>query len=265
MCDSLLFSKNNPIEETHQHDHYIIYCNHCSDCYSYIMNSLRQISPSSLKYNRKTTIEYYHQDITFPMSDIHIEIDFELLGVNEYSLFFEIFNHLTDNVILNMKKIIVVCLHFDTIKKKLMDVFYNFLDNPRILFIFSVKDMCYIHPYIIKHSIIKKYKSRNKSISSTLFQPRIDVMIAQITGTSSWSLFEWREKLYELLIYNYNMYDCFEYIIRSLIDVEYLNDGNIDLFFKHYGDIMETFNNNYRTIYHIERFIIFLRNLKDKS
>ena len=37
-----------------------------------------------------------------------------------------------------------------------MDVFYNFLDNPRILFIFSVKDMCYIHPYIIKHSIIKK-------------------------------------------------------------------------------------------------------------
>ena len=38
------------------------------------MNSLRQISPSSLKYNRKTTIEYYHQDITFPMSDIHIEI-----------------------------------------------------------------------------------------------------------------------------------------------------------------------------------------------
>ena len=60
MCDSLLFSKNNPIEETHQHDHYIIYCNHYSDCYSYIINSLRQISPSSLKYNRKTLSNPFH-------------------------------------------------------------------------------------------------------------------------------------------------------------------------------------------------------------
>ena len=43
---------------------------------------------------------------------------------------------------------------------------------------------------------------------------------------------------------------------------EYLNDENVDSFFPRYAEIMEKYNNNYRTIYHLERFIVYVRNLK---
>ena len=76
------------------------------------------------------------------------------------------------------------------------------------------------------------------------------------------SLFVWREKLYELLILNDNIYACFSYLIELLIQSDYITETTIDdVLFKYY-EIMYKYNNNYRSIYHLEHFIIFLRNLK---
>ena len=45
------------------------------------------ISNTLLKYSRKTNIIYNNEEYFFNISDVHIEIDFELLGVNEYNIF----------------------------------------------------------------------------------------------------------------------------------------------------------------------------------
>ena len=247
-------------------------CSHCviyginDICsYHYVLENLKKISPSDLKYHRKTTIEYSNKDIVLSMSDVHIEVDFELLGVNEYSLFFEIFRHISENIVLNRENIYVVCLHFDHIKKELMDVFYSFLNESKLKFVFIVKNICYVHANILKRCEVKKCKSAEKAWISTLHHSRIENMIPHIIHENKWSFFQWREKLYELLILNYNIHDCFAFMIERLVEENYLNQNNIDIFFKKYADIMEKYNNNYRTIYHLERFIVFVRNLKNKK
>lgn len=249
------------------HNHYLIYGNNDVANYGYILDQLKKKSPSALKYSRKTTIDCGSQELTFPVSDIHVEVDFELLGVNEYNVFFELFRHISENLVLNSqsKHLFVLCLHFDKIKKELMDVFYNFLNHTKITFIFLTNHLCYVHPHILKRAKIKKHKCVRVDPSlcySNRYQPRIRDMVQQIVGKNKWSFFQWREKLYELLILNYSIHDCFSYFIECLVEEEYLNDENMDSFFVHYMDIMEKYNNNYRTIYHLERFIVFLRNLK---
>lgn len=247
---------------TENDNHFVIYGNNYMKSYHYMLENMKILSPSNLSFSRKTTIETSNQNIVLPMSDIHLEIDFELLGVNEYALFFEIYHHLTENIVLNKKKLLVVCLHFDQIKKELMEVFYNFLNNDRVVFVFIVKDICYMHPYILKKSVIKKCKNNDSSNSSVQFHSKIDAMIPHIIHENQWSFFQWREKLYELLILNYNIHDCFSYLIECLVKQDYLNYMNIDVFFSKYTDILEKYNNNYRTIYHLERFILLIRNLK---
>lgn len=245
-------------------DHYVFYGLNSMENYMHSLKHVEKFSPSSLKYSRKTMIEYNGQEIAFPTSDVHIEVDFEILGVNEYSIFFELYRHISENMVVNSKttRLYVICLHFDQIKKELMDVFYNFMNNPKISFLILVKQICYVHPYILKRTTIKKIKSAVLSKYDVRFESKMDAMVENITGHNTWSLFQWREKLYELLVYNYNIHDCFAYLVQCLVEKEYLNDTNIDMFFPKYGEIMEKYNNNYRTIYHLERFILFLRNLK---
>tara|TARA_Y100000389_G_scaffold190005_2_gene214408 strand:+ start:8415 stop:9464 length:1050 start_codon:yes stop_codon:yes gene_type:complete len=66
-----------------------------------------------------------------------------------------------------------------------------------------------------------------------------------------------RNLLYELLIYNYNIYNSLYYIIKLLITskkikcMEYKFFYNTGIFFLYY-------NNNYRPIFHLEKYILYL-------
>ena len=46
------------------------------------LNIIREHSPSKLKYKRKIELEVNSENYYFNISDIHFEIDFELLGTN---------------------------------------------------------------------------------------------------------------------------------------------------------------------------------------
>ena len=64
-----------------------------------------------------------------------------------------------------------------------------------------------------------------------------------------------RELLYDLFIYNTNIYDSVWFILESLIDQNYIKDDiiydiNIDTY-----KFLKLYNNNYRPIYHLELFI----------
>jgi len=69
---------------------------------------------------------------------------------------------------------------------------------------------------------------------------------------------ELRNKLYDLLTYNLNIYACINFILNKLVNIKELNNTFIDdifiktcIFFKYY-------NNNYRPIYHLESYILYL-------
>ena len=255
----------NPIqlENIKTNKHFIYYsCNNYVN-YCECMRNLTSISNTLLKYSRKTNIIYNNEEYFFNISDVHIEIDFELLGVNEYNIFFELFNHVKDNIILNKKIFFIVCLHFNSIKKELLDVFYNFMNEPSIKFIFLTTNLSFMNNKLFKNAIIKKCKGEELSKYNKGYETNIKEL-SSIIQNFKISLFQLREKLYSLLIMNYNIYDCFQYLIECLINDKYINTNNINSIMKEYLHIMEKYNNNYRTIYHLENFIILLINLNKK-
>lgn len=66
-----------------------------------------------------------------------------------------------------------------------------------------------------------------------------------------------RNLLYELLIYNYNIYNSLYYIIKQLIinkKIKYMEYN----FFYNTGIFFLYYNNNYRPIFHLEKYILYL-------
>ena len=59
--------------------------------YSQVLNFLKSYSPSNLKYDKRITISTEKQNYTYQISDIHYEIDMQLLGCHSKLLWHEIF------------------------------------------------------------------------------------------------------------------------------------------------------------------------------
>ena len=78
-------------------------------------------------------------------------------------------------------------------------------------------------------------------------------------------ILEFRDALYDILICDLDIHNCIWYILVKL--VHYLHDNKITVDTNVLTDIMtntysflHTFNNNYRPIYHLERYMFMLIN-----
>ena len=65
-----------------------------------------------------------------------------------------------------------------------------------------------------------------------------------------------RESLYDLLIYNLNIEDCIWYILNYYIKHKKIK--NMDGILTKLGEFLKLYNNNYRPIYHLEGFFLYL-------
>lgn len=80
-----------------------------------------------------------------------------------------------------------------------------------------------------------------------------------------------RNILYDILIYNLNIYDCIYYIVNSVIlrkiklSGEKLDPDFINKIFVRICILFKYYNNNYRPIYHLEAFILYLIKLVNES
>jgi hypothetical protein len=100
-----------------------------------------------------------------------------------------------------------------------------------------------------------------QEIPMDVFNVISDALLEQIVHPDSWKIMDLRNNLYELLIYNVDVAECIWHIFISLVQqgrfckkehiTELLNE--IFMFFKYY-------NNNYRSIYHLESIILSMLN-----
>ena len=67
-----------------------------------------------------------------------------------------------------------------------------------------------------------------------------------------------RELSYELFIFNYVIVDCLYYILKVLIRDDYIKVENIYDIFLELNQIMKKYNNNYRPIFHLEKFVYYI-------
>ena len=98
-------------------------------------------SPSKLKYEKKIFLNLQKYDFYIKISDIHYEVDIELLLYNSKYLWNEIFNTIYNSILSSsLKKGYIVFRNFDKINNDLMDILYNYMQKE----LFSVINIKYI-------------------------------------------------------------------------------------------------------------------------
>ena len=126
---------------------------------------------------------------------------------------------------------------------KKTDIIYNRVNNPNI---FTYLD--------ISHNL--KYIEHHSAICETYIN---------LICNNNYNITNIRTLLYDLLINHLNSHECFFYIIRSLIINKSIPHNKVSdlilnsiMFFKNY-------NNNYRPIFHLESYTIYLIELINEN
>jgi len=255
------------------------------------LNIIKKFSPSGLKYERKLNIETVKNKIYFiKISDIHYEIDMELLGCNAKNLWNEIFKSIVD--ILSAKPChsgIILCKNFHTIHNELLDIFYSYMQslnykNIKISFILLTEHVSFIPENILNKSMILPITRPKKSQYKKIFGSKIncnndinniktarnndklidpnEIIVAKIVSFIKDKRvvdLDIRNTLYNILIYQLDIYVCIWDIITSLIEDNIINDySKLEKITELFNEFLKLYNNNYRPIYHLERFFLNL-------
>jgi hypothetical protein len=72
---------------------------------------------------------------------------------------------------------------------------------------------------------------------------------------------KFRDILYDIFIYNLDITDCIWYILSSLVEKKKIKKEQMsDILIKTYS-FFQYYNNNYRPIYHVENYLLYLAKL----
>ena len=266
-------------------NHMIFYGKKGIGKYSQVLNFIEKFSPSELKYERKINYKYNNKyEYTFKLSDIHFEIDVEMLGCNSKLLFNELFYHILDvSETWQRKNNIIVFKNFHTINSDLLDIFYSYMHtlyekNMKLIFILITENISFIPKNIVdKCSIIslcepniKGIKNNNienlKDIKLGLTKKPIDidsklvnVIYKNIVNYKDINFILFRDNIYDLFIYNIDVENVVYCILGKLIKDGYFKE-NLNVILNDVYIFLKYYNNNYRPIYHVE--LIFLKMVK---
>jgi len=255
--------------------------------YSQMLNFIKKFSNSNLKYERKITHLYNKNEFSFKISDIHFEIDMELLGCNSKLLFNELYYNIIDVCQSRSTKYnIIVCKNFHKIHPELLENFYSYMQsiehqNIIFKFIFLTEQVSFIPKNILKRCQIisfpkptlTNYKKLSKSIDKTNNFNNLKDCICSINKTLDYGerkivnvLFEmiinykninylnFRESCYDIFIYGLDLNEVIYVILSKLIKQNILNENKIGDVLNNYYHFLKYYNNNYRPIYHLENF-----------
>ena len=250
---------------------------------------IRKYSVSNLLYEKKTYVECNGVEHYIKISDIHYEVDFGLLGCNAKVLWSHIHQHIVDIVQTKPEHTgIILCKNFHAIHGELLDTFYSYMqtkmhDLINIKYIFLTESASFIPESISNrcHMIHMSRPARttyNKCLSiklpktvtlmeidniKTLSDKQIishkkicDKIIETIMNLETISVI--RDNLYNILIYNLDIHECIWYIFAELCNKKNFSDNEMFHLLLETYKFFVYFNNNYRPIYHLENYAIYI-------
>lgn len=116
--------------------------------YTQALCIISQYSPSQLKYYKLMNIENEKKNIVIQISDIHYEVDMDLLGCHAKILWHDIFFQIVDIITSTSKKNgIILCKNFHKIHTELLEIFYNYIHH------FSKQHSIHINFFFISEQI----------------------------------------------------------------------------------------------------------------
>ena len=232
----------------------ILYGPENSSKYKRAYDLLLPYSKSGLKYKRKIEITLNGEIYYYNISDIHLEIDFELLGTNENGLWIEFYGIATSIVQTqpHLEFSVILCRNFHYIDQDLLSIFYTFMRNPKIKFIFCTRYVSFLPKSLKEICKIIPLKKVGNEVYGNQYKPHCDKIVEFIKQGED--LFTLREHIYQLFTYNYDIHLCLQYIYFEMIKTKRLRLSIYTLI-----PILEKYNTKYRSIYHLENFCMTLK------
>lgn len=262
--------------------------------YTQMLSSIKKYSSSELKYERKISLTYNKQQYYFKVSDIHYEIDMSLLGCNSKLLWHEIYQQIIDIISTKTDKSgIIVCKYFHEIHGELLENFYSYMQQNNSLginikFILITEELGFIPDNIlnccevinisrptktlynkcVKQKLSIKFNSENITNIKMLHFYNEDSMlqykiicnkiINNLINVNDLQFLKFRDLLYDIFIYNLDISECIWYILSKLVDRKFIKNEHMpNILIKTYC-FFQYYNNNYRPIYHVENYFLYL-------
>jgi len=261
--------------------------------YTQMLSSIKKYSHSELKYERKIIISYNKQQYFLKVSDIHYEVDMSLLGCNAKILWHEIYQQIIDVItVKNDKSGIIVCKYFHNINNELLEIFYSYMQQNTLLgidikYILLTEQLSFIPDNILNccHIIhinrpsksnymkcckkkIKINETKNITNIKYLHCNNEDLMlnyrficnkiIQNLINLNDLNFLKFRDILYDIFIYYLDISDCIWYILTELVKLNKIKKENLsNILIKTYC-FFQYYNNNYRPIYHVENYFLYL-------
>jgi Cdc6-like AAA superfamily ATPase len=253
--------------------------------YTYSLAILEMQSEKKLNYERKLSVCFNKEEYYYKISDIHFEIDMELLGCNAKLLWNEIYNQIEDVISSKSNGYgVILCKNFHKIHSELLDNFYSYMqrkkNNNKIFFYLITECISFIpnniistcyqvvipRPTISQYNkvISKNINSKNiknitnlkeLQISSTINNKYLNycnILYSKIINMNQISLMEIRELIYDMLIYNFDTYQVIYNLLTILSENKKIDKNSLSIILNDINDFYKNYNNNYRPIYHLE-------------
>lgn len=263
--------------------------------YTQVLNYIKKFSATNLKFERKINFNFNNKkQYIFKVSDIHFEIDMALLGCHSKLLFNEIYYHILD--ILSTRTNgsgIIVCKNFHHIHGELLDIFYSYMHtlshkNLNVKYILITDNLSFIPRNILNRCQVVAFRRPTKGEYSSITSKSLmmiknvnnisniknvkskisnlneinkvvcDKILNNIKNYNDIHFLSLRDLLYDIFIYNLDIHECLNYIIKSLVEDELLKQEQMEGVFVRLYNFLKLYNNNYRPIYHLESFIFYL-------
>jgi hypothetical protein len=265
--------------------------------YTQVLSAIKKYSPSELKYEKKISINFNKNIYYFKISDIHYEIDMSLLGCQSKLLWNEIFLQIIEIIYITKGNNtgIIVCKYFEKINNELLEIFYSYMqsipfENLNIKFILITEELSFIPDNILNSCYViplerpsknlyqknlknQNFKEKNhkdisqinniKNIKANInfIEPHktiCDTIINNLINYEEINYIYFRELLYDVFIYNINIFEGIWYILYELVKLKKIKKDNINQIIDKTYRFLQYFNNNYRPIYHLENYLLYL-------
>ncbi len=193
---------------------------------------------------------------------------------------------------------IILCKYFHDIHNELLDNFYSYMqknsfNNIDLKYFIITEQISFIpdsiincsqiinisrptknsYNKIIKNKLdtkmnieditnIKTYKSNTISNKSVELMTNYKIICSKIINTlinvEDIKFLKFRDNIYDILICNLNINDCIWFILSNLMNLNKIKKENLpDVLIKTYN-FFQYYNNNYRPIYHLENYFLYL-------
>jgi DNA polymerase III delta prime subunit len=170
-----------------------------------------------------------------------------LASVNiKFILITEDYSFIPDNII-NRSKTIKLCRPCKSAIKKSFK--YELKKNEKLNDIINLKN-------IEKNGF--KLKNSTIDLEFNKYDKYKDILLDTIINIEKLNLLQFRETIYDLLIYNLSIDTILFMLINDLIYLKKLDENKICKLLVYLYDFFKFYNNNYRPIYHLEKILLYI-------